>query len=186
MSLRAMLQATRDAIRETLHLDKTGCQVTADGRPDPMCGQEFWAVHPGGASNTANNYLDERCDLQVTLTVRTGWAAQDRIGEEAILQAVDGLMAKAERVRSLLHQEYPVMDRANALIPGTAEYCELRGGTPTVNGFVEPLRFQSMTYLGPKGLDWFWAEGVSDDTTGLAVQLSFTAARRLQYYENDS
>ena len=185
MSLRAMLQATRDAIRESLHLDKTGCQVTADGRPDPMCGQEFWAVHPGGTSNRAINHLDESIDILVTLTQRIGVYPQDRIGEEAVLHAVDGLMARAEAVRALVHMTYDLLHGANRLIPGTTEYCETHGGTPRVNGFVTPPMFQSMTYLGPKGREWFWAEGVADDTTGLAVQLSFTAARRLQYYESD-
>lgn len=182
MTERAMLQGLRDALRTSLSLDATGCQVTADGKPDPMCGEWFVAVHPGGTSNTQRNYLDETADCYVTITRRTGFTPQDRIGEEAVFDLLD----YASRVKALIHMEYPVMDRADALIVGTAEYAAANGGAVTTNGFIEPLGFRSQQYLGPKGPDWFWAEGVDDATTGLAVQLSFAGARRISATDVDT
>lgn len=172
---RAMLEGLRDALRAALSLDRTGCQVTADGRPDPMCGDWFVAVHPGGTSNSQRNYLDEHADCYVTITRRTGFSPQDRIGEAAVFDLLD----YAGRVKALVHMGYPVMDRADALITGTAENVAAAGGTVTTNGFVEPLGFTHSQYLGPKGCDWFWGEGMSDDITGIAVQLTFSGARRI-------
>lgn len=172
---RAVLEGLRDALRAALHLDKTACQVTADGRPDPMCGEWFYAVHPGGTSNTQRNYLDESADCSVTITRRTGFSPQDRIGEEAVFELLD----RAGKVKSIVHMEYPTMDASNRLIPGTAKYCEIHGGTATTNGFVEPLGFRSQQYLGPQGNSWFWAEGMDDAVTGIAVRLDFAGARRI-------
>lgn len=175
MTERAMLQGLRNALRTALSLDETGCQVTADGRPDPMCGEWFYAIHPGGTSNTQRNYLDETADCSVTITRRTGFTPQDRIGEEAVFELLD----RASAVKAIVHMEYPVMDAANTLIPGTAEHVAVNGGSVTTNGFVEPLGFRSQQYLGPQGNSWFWAEGMDDAVTGLAVRLDFAGARRI-------
>lgn len=176
MSLRALLRGVRDTIRTTYTLDETGCQVTPDGKPDPVCGEWFYAVHPGGTSNAARNYLDERADFYVTLTRRAGFSPEDRIGEEVLLDNA-GILARADQLKALLHMEYPVMDAANALIPGFGV---------TVNGFVEPPGFLRLDYLGPKGPDWFWAEGYDPAPSGIAVQLAFGGARRIQDTRSDT
>lgn len=168
-----LLRGVRDSLRTALSLDATGCQVTADGRPDPMCGEWFVAVHGASTTNSARNHLDERVGLSVTITRRTGFTPQDRIGEEAVLD----LFGMASWVKALIHMEYPVMDAANALIDGF---------NVSTNGFVEPLDFQTQQYLGPQGPSWFWSEGVDDATTGIAVTLSFGNARRICYTESDS
>lgn len=172
---RAMLEGLRNALRTALSLDKTGCQVTADGRPDPMCGEWFVAVHPGNTANSQRNYLDERADASVTITRRTGFAPHDRLGEEAVFDLLD----YAGRVKAVVHMEYPILDAANRLITGTAEHAAATGGAVTTNGFVEPLGFVSQQYLGPQGSSWFFAEGMEDAVTGIAVRLDFAGARRI-------
>jgi len=170
LSLRCYLQAVRDAIRQEYDLDGNGCEVQPDGRPVPIAGQEFWAVHPGGAGNAGRSYLDERVDLLVTLTVRTGVPPQDRIGVNVMLDE-NGALAKAEKLRAFLHSNYDVMAAANDLIGAAAA------------GFAEPLMFKRLTYLGPKGPDWFFADGTDDSTTGVAFELAFGDARRVQGIE---
>jgi hypothetical protein len=171
MSLRALLAATRDTLRAALELDETGCEVCPDGRPHPAAGEWFVAVHPGGLTNQSTLALDERADLLVTVTRRVSDAPHDRIGENAVLDA-DGVLAKAEAARASVHMNYALMDAANAAIDGF--------GT-TANGYVEPLAFQSLRYLGEKGPEWFFAEGGEEAACGLAVELAFGRARRVQY-----
>lgn len=179
MSLRALLKGVRAAIQAAYSLDATGCDITPDGRPPPVAGQRFLAVHPGGLGNSTQNMLDERADLLVTITDRTGVAPWDRIGSN-ILVDDNGTLAKAEAVRVLINMSYDVIGRANLVIPGTAAYVAANGGSATVNGFIEPLICQGLRYLGPKGPDWFFAEGSDPAVTGVAVQLSFGRARRVQ------
>lgn len=165
-----LLQAVRDVLRTAFSLTEADCQVTADGRPDPACGQVFLAVHPGTSDNAARNYLDERVSFFVTITYRTGYTPQDRIGEAVLIDPQAGLLRFASRVKAALHMQYDVLAAANALIDGFDD---------TTNGFVEPPGYRSAVYLGPQGANWFWGEGVADDTTGLAVQLTFDGARRI-------
>jgi len=174
MSLRAYMKAVKNQIQTTYSVDQTGCDVTPDGRPVPVAGQVFYAVHPGTITNSRQNALDEQYGFSVTLTMRTGYAPWDRVGSNVIADD-SGLLAKAEALRVLLNMNYTVMAAANALIPNTPA-----AGGSTVTGFVEPLVIQSVAYLGVKGPDWFFAEGVDDSATGVAVELRFGRARRVQ------
>ncbi len=174
----AYMAAFRNAERVALTLDEFHCEVTPDGRPTPISGQWYLAVHPGDSSNAAQNCLNELIGFKATLTMRTGFAPVDRHGREVLL-AADGLLERASALAYRNHMNYAVMNAANLLIPGTAEYVAANGGTRTVAGFVEPLAFLSMQYLGVKAADWFFAEG-QDKYSGLAVELRFGRARRVQ------
>lgn len=171
----AYLLATRNAIRTEFGLDEFHCDVTPDGKAAPISGQWYYAVHPGEMTNSAKNCLDERVGLRVTITIRTGVAPVDRVGQNAVTPST-GILARAKRLRALLHMNYAVMEAANALISGEGV---------TVSGFSEPMRFLSATYLGPKGPSWFFADG-QDEYTGLAVELRFGDARRVQYIESQT
>jgi len=172
MSIESLMQATRDTIRAAFKLDELGCEVMPDGRPTPMAGQVFFAVHPGGSNNSSDLSVDELFDFSVTLTMRTGVPPYDRIGTNVMLDR-NGVLAMARRMAILVGMNYDLMNAANAIITGVAS---------DANGFIRPPVFRSMQYLGAKGGDWFFADP-DEDVSGLAVQVEFRDARRVQYLE---
>lgn len=174
----AYLQAVRDAIRTAYNLDLMHCEVTPDGRAHPDAGEWYYAVHPGSLSNSAQNYRDDTVGLFVTVTLRTDAIMQDRLGAEAVLGR-NGIIARAKALAALIHMNYTIMDAANDLLTNAA-------AAPGASPFYLPLQLVEAQYLGPKGPDWFFAEGQDAATTGLAVQINFGRAKRVQYDETQT
>lgn len=170
MSLPALLEAARDAIRNKFSLNEYGCEVTPDGRPIPAAGRVFFAVHPSNWDNSANASLDERYSFQVTVTVRTGVPPLDRVGTNVILDK-NGVLRLAAECRAFVSMNYDVMNAANNIIGAGA------------SGFHEPQQFTGATWLGSKGPDWFFADG-EDEFSGVAVELNFGRARLVQNIES--
>ena len=56
----------------------------------------------------------------------------------------------------------------------------------SVNGFVEPLHFAAMSAPMIKGPDWFSAEDSANPPCGLAIELRFQGARRIQTIESQT
>lgn len=176
MSMDALMRAVREHLKDRLSVDSKACEITDDGSPLPVAaGPFFYAVCPGewrrGEDPDAG--LDEYFGVEVVVTAWAGKFPRDRVGPNLIASEVgQGLYAKAERVRAILHKDppdYPVLRAANAII------------TATDNGFVEPLLFQSGGRAEIKGPDWFSSDdrgGMS--RVGLAIRLSFGGARRIQ------
>lgn len=177
----AYLEAVRDAIQAAFGIDGDRCEVTPDGKAHPNAGEWYYAVHPGSLTNAAQNYRDDRVGLYITVTMRTGFAPQDRVGQNVIL-GKNGLIRRCKAVAALVHMQYDPMYQANELLTAAA----VADGQPGASPFAEPLVLESMTYLGVKGPDWFFAEGQNDAITGLAVQMSFGRARRVQYDESQT
>lgn len=173
MSMRALLTATRNRIRTALSLTERNCEIMPDGQPPAFSGELYIAVHPGDFYNDSLTSLDETYSVYVTITRRADYSPHDRLGTQ-LLTHLDGLYGRAEAVRAIVHMDYSIINAANSIIG------------PLRNGFVEPLSFQNCTYLGVKGPDWFNAEGSDDTPTGLAVQLTFGGARRVQVIEEQA
>lgn len=174
----AYLTAVMEGIRTAYSLDLWHCDVTPDGKAHPDAGEWYYAVHPGSLTNSAQNYRKDTVGLYVTLTLRTDSIPQDRIGQEAVLGR-EGIIARAKALAALVNMNYEMMDRANELLTAAA-------GAAGASPFYLPLQFMEAAYLGPKGPDWFFAEGQEPTVTGLAVQLSFGRAERVQYLETQT
>lgn len=187
MSMAVLLQAVRDRVKAILSWDDSQVNVALDGQPPPFSGQQFAVVHPGALVNSAMNYLDEKYDVSITVTLRSDYSPPDRLGAEILVKATTGLYATVEALRAGLHMDYT---GTLGLCGGSYGAGVWAGGQSyslpaTVNGFVEPLMFQRAGKPEPKGPDWFWAAGEDGDeaTTGVAVQIDLVGARRIQKIE---
>lgn len=135
------------------------------------------AVHSLGARNQDEgaHCLDEVYEVGVTVTVRAAKMPTDKHGTRVVALATTGLLARAEAIRALLHMDYTTINTANTTI-GAGE-----------NGFVEPLKFRSVSAPQRKGPDWFSAEGqTSLAALGWAVEMTFAGVRRVQVIEEQS
>lgn len=176
------MQALLFAVRNYLRTGGGGpyanaeCDVRPDGAPGPIGPQVFVAVSPGGIRNsdTSPHSLDEEYEIKVTLTMKSGWLPVDNYGPEMVAKASTGLYARAEALRARIHGNYTIINNANTTI-GAGE-----------NGFIEPLKFSYMTPPQFKGPDWFSGEDLATPPSGLAVDLTFVAARRVQVIEEQS
>jgi hypothetical protein len=149
--------------------------VQPTGQPPPHAGQWYIAIFPGARTNNDSNplSLDETYSIGVTVTMRMGYAPKDRQGQRIIMDANDGILAIADKVRAAIHGNYDILTVANAAIPGT-------------NGFIEPLSFQGDSSILEKSPDWVFAEGDDNPPTTFAVELRFGGARRIQTLESQA
>lgn len=177
----ALLRASEAGLR-TLVTDPAGKVVgvrPAPGAPPNNAGQWYYAVHAGaitGDQATNGQSNDKLFAVQVTITARMAYAPKDRKGDRLVLE--NELIDRAEAAADALHMSYDVLAAANALIPGTAEYCAANGGTPAVNGFVEPLRLESITPPAEAAGDWTGGESNPGDVLVCTVTLG--GARRVR------
>lgn len=196
MSIEAYLLAVRNALRTHLDLGNVShpyysnpeviCEIMPDGKPAPIAGMEFWSVHPSPNLSTNNtsqlDHIDERCDLSITYTRRTGPEPYDRLGQATITTPSPhpgsgiptvGVLATARAAAMYFATQsnaYAVMNAANTLL-----------GNDTT-GFVEPMRFKGMSYLGIKGYEWFPGDvpDEGDAPSAIAVEIRLGDARRVQ------
>lgn len=199
MSMEALLLGVRDHLRTAVTADLFGealsdknCDVQPDGRPDPSCGLVYVSIHPGPIRQTDANGLsmDESYGVFITLTLRTGYVPQDRIGAHVVTKPILGLMHRARVIRRKVSMNYTPLDYAGGAYASTA----WTGGreysiAATKNGFIEPLRFKTAGVPEPKGAEWFWAVDEGDGVpapAGVAVTLTFDDARRVQRLDDDT
>lgn len=166
MSTRALLKAVETRLRSAACLSDPDGKVVGvqpDGRPPAKAGQWYYAVHGAGVSQDDQNSLshDRRHAVTVTITRRVAEIPRDRRGER--LTVADELLDLAEQVGDWLHMDYRSMNAANALIPGI---------DTTTNGFVEPLKLQSITPVQEVGSEWVRGEDADgSDVFTVAVYL---------------
>lgn len=175
MSMEALLFAVRDRLRFKLEYAPEQCEIMADGRPVPGCGEKFIAVWPGYQRDNGSNgqSLDQLFGVNVTVTVRMMRVAPDKIGPLILAQANTGAYAETRRIQAVLHMDpdtYAVVHAANAIIG------------PNFNGFIEPLQWQETRYEGVKGAQWFRSR--KEKQAGLALTLVFGRANRVEKIEN--
>lgn len=157
--------------KDGLSLSASECDEQPDGQPPPNAGQVYYAVHEGGWRNNQDEHIDEMCAVNVTITLRAGFAPQDRTG----LALLRDIRNRRASLRAKIHNSYKILELANDKL--TANY----GAN---NGFIEPLRFRDAGKPEPKGPEWFFAEHKATPTTGYAVTLRFENARRVQTNES--
>lgn len=170
--MRCLLLATRDHLRVGLGLpdDPLTCEVTADGRPLPMAGEVFYAVHPGGSANSNVQNLMETYTVYVTVTRRIGQVPYDRVGTDVLAAASDGLLALAEAARAVLHEDFALTYAATALLPAGW------------HGYDEALVYRDTSAPTPRTGQWFQAKAATE--SGLSVTVRVEGALRVQRIES--
>ncbi|VTT96561.1 unnamed protein product [Gemmataceae bacterium] len=189
MSARALLRAVEARLRSAAVLNDQPaqpvgrvCAARDDGRPPQNMGQWFYSVHHARAEAGTDGDVVDVVDLYhavtVTITARKAYAPDDRKGQ--VLVTAGDVIDRAEALAApgVVHGNYvDVMNAANALIPGTAEYDAIHGGGVTTNGFVEPLWLLGYGPCEEKPASWV---GSRDAAEVLAIAVRFGKARRLQ------
>lgn len=165
---KALRLAVRDALISGLSLAAGECAVTVDGRPHPLCGQRYIAVHPGGWTNRANDHFDEQHGLFVTVTLRLQQYPADR--EDAMIDLDEALEDLCQQVATVVH--------ASASTIMAAANSDLDDSEPTANGFAEPLRFRDCSPPAYRDGAWFRADP-DEPVAGVSRTLRFLEARRL-------
>lgn len=186
--LDALLYAVRDGIRAAgFNYGAAEVDIMDDGKPPPVAGNVFVAVHGAksspGPANSRN--LDELYDFSVTLTMRVV-VPLDRIGTQLIARNValvplaqrQGFNAKVEQLRGFLHMNW-AMIVLQGQVPNSANDNLAEWATGTVYGFVEPARYSGAEVPTLVGGDWLGAEPDAEDFA-LKSELRFTGARRMQ------
>lgn len=186
MSMRALLKAVEARVRTLTGLDSSKVAVRLSGEPPAFAGEVFWSVHPGPFTNDLDTGRRDTYEVRVTLTRRSGSYPDDRRGDELMCDATDGMYKDAEAVIAGLHMDYTTLD----LVGGTYGAGNWTGGetyslTTAVNGFVEPLMFESCSEPQRVGNAWFHSDE-SEDVSGYAMLIVFGKARRVQTIESDT
>ncbi len=173
-----LLIATRDFIKShvTIHGYKMSnplwCEITLDGKPMPSSGEFFISVHDGGTSNGDCNFevLDMISAIQITTTLRCARIPSDKIDSIITVDLQNGIIPISWRLAKYIHMNYEIMIAANKLI-GEAE-----------NGYVEPLRFSSISPPRYESANWFGGgqrTGVGD--IGVVQTITFNTARNVKF-----
>lgn len=170
--MRALLLGVRTYLREQLGEDSHKyVMVRKTGKPPNFAGERFFAVHGGSIRASQINSLTAEYEVHVTITFKTQGRAPDDRDEKVLVEDEAGMYYWTERVISLLHVQYPPMDRANVLLDKS------RNG-PGTGLFTEPLKFRSMGPPLEVSGDWVGAEA-----TGIAaytISMLFGGAKRAQ------
>ncbi len=183
-----MLDQLRDTVAHGgLAISRDDSAIMADGRPAPMSGKYFYAVHQGSRTNNWLGGDESTFSALVTITARAN-EPFDRIGPE-LVDLIDGLDDKADAVWTCFfaHQwtgQIPgtigVMTRANT-------YLENWGAT---YGWTEALYPSVMSDPTPVQAEWLIATGREPHKVGTAwsktgafagviVEIRFVGANRL-------
>lgn len=180
MSRRSLHIGYRDRLRNAgLGLNPASCEVMADGRPPPRCGDRFVAVHSGPRSVfDSRDSLDETYEVRVTVTQRIH-APWDRIGTE-MEAIVNGFSLFCDRVRAALHNDTTPSVGLLAMM-NAALLAELATDETTA-GWSEPGYFKGDGPYQLVGPEHFHATSGKAGTHdyGIVNEMRFGDARRVQ------
>jgi hypothetical protein len=156
------------------------CDIMPDGKPRPMSGDTFLAIHPGNTRSERDNMLFERYAFNITLTMKVTRVAMDRVGVRLLTSDVAqqlarkvGFNQKADQIRAFMHMNWGVLQDANQNLINFNPQAEL------VYGFCEPARFRGMDLPVWALGDHFGSEPDSGDL-GLKAELRFADCLRFQ------
>ena len=193
----ALLYAFRDACDvnngSPLRYDHRTMDIMPDGRPKPMCGPVFLAIHPGPDQNVGVENLSEYFAVHLTLTMKI-LIPGDATGSHLLAAAITpqlleetGFNQRADSIRAFFNKNWEVIEAAN-------EYLCVRAGAigqESVYGFSESPVYNPGEPPYLVGESWFKAEppkhanqyvastGVHPEV-GIAQQLEFNRIFREQ------
>ena len=175
MSIRALLSGTETYLRGATVLNDIPaetvgkvCGVQPDGSPPAGAGQWYYAIYFSGVRNMDPNSLsaDWAYSLTVAITKRMGEVPRDR--RAAKMVATQELLDQAIYIASVLHQNDDARIIWNSLITGEGV---------TVNGFLTPLKMQSISEVERCPASWLYTQ---DSTEAYYVLVKFGDAQRIQ------
>ena len=125
--------------------------------------------------------LDRDFAYSVTITQRLGFTPQDRIDTAVLVKATTGMMDLVEALMVAMNLDYDIIQYVGGSY-GAATYT---GGKSyslavTVEGFATPPKLLRASKPVEKGVDWFFSERQAKPDSGVAVQIDFGNARRIQ------
>lgn len=177
MSAAALLKGVETRLRSLMN-DAAGkiVGVQFDGHPPAFSGQFYAAIHWTGARSDDQNpqATDHAHGITVTWTAKIANVPKDRVGERTL--KADQILQLAEDTIAAIHGKWEVIHAANDVLPGTARYVAIHGGSATTNGFCETLVSQGYGPIVEQGPEWVGAE------TGpnvLTCEVKFGEARRV-------
>lgn len=177
MSAAAILKGVEARLRDLMD-DPAGkiIGVQFDGRPPPFSGQFYFAVHWTGARSDDQNpqTTDHAHGVTVTITAKMAYSPKDRVGDRTT--KANQLLQLAEDAVAAIHGKWEVVNAANDVLPGTARYVAIHGGSATTNGFSETLVSQGYGPIEEKGGDWLGSENAHNVLT---CEVRFGEARRV-------
>lgn len=175
MSLSALLTAVRDHLRSELDIAEAECDCQLDGQPQPVFGSRYIAVHPTSwtpGDTRIDHGLDELFGVTCTITSRVSATPRDRLMGNVFLKELEGTEALARAVAAAVHQDYDLMNAANAKIGGGDK-------------LMQPL-FWDGTQVPPRMEtgSWVWSTNAAemDLIAAMVLPVRFSNARRMQSY----
>lgn len=178
MSLGALLQATRDTLRQTIGIRETDCDVQPKGQPTAIAGQVYIGLFGLDWHNETPSMMsgiDELYGVGAMVTIRIAQIPVDRFGGDAYIKPLIGLEAWCRKVMVAVHQNYDLMNLANSLIPDHPNLLE------------QPL-FWSDTQPEPELQDETWFRSNPKDSgptvCGMSMLVRFVDARRTIAQDN--
>ncbi len=171
----ALLMSVQAEMRSAsgMNLNEHLVDVMPTGKPPAKSGEEFYAIHDGGETQSDDESMEEESFFTITVSFRGGKLPYDSWGTELIAKADTGILAKCRVVAAHLHMNEDVRVAANVII-GAGE-----------NGFTETIRYLGRGLVEEKYGDWWHGErGKVPD--GVAVQLRFGKLKRYQVITEQS
>ena len=195
MSFRALLYAVRDQLRSAapvgvnppaaMNLAASDCEVMADERPAPRCGQRFVSIYRAGRSSIDQVSLDEYYNFNIAVTQRVNgpfdqWALNTLYDFNNTPSGKNGLDGFCDAIRAFVHKDsenYFISNLASQYL-GNIPLNGVISGTPPL-GFVEAIAFTGDEIPRIVGASHFHADPDSDQY-GFCQILHFGKSRRKQ------
>lgn len=182
-TVRALLLAVRDRVRNVCGLSSEDCEVMPSGKPPAKCGETFVSIHPGGITLDAPEHelWTANVSIKATATVKAGKTPEDRAGLR-LIASEDGLTDLAEWIAKAVHGSYTVLASANATLTATADKLGIEAQSYNeflrcVGGIPEPQE---------KGPAWFGAKTSQDGPAGWAIEIRWSGGRRPEALPGES
>lgn len=153
------------------------CGVQVDGKPPNNCGQWYYAVHLNGLSSDdqGSDSNDSLLAATVTITRRAGQFCKDRKGRMSV--TANEIYDQADWVKDLFHQDDATRILANIEMGMTAT--EAANARSTMNGFVEPLKYRSVSNIQEWNASWVGGDpdSANPEKDIFVVAVEFNGAR---------
>lgn len=159
------MRGVQSRVSELFKLTEQDCELSITPMPSRSAGPIYIAVH--GIRSRAYEHNDDQIHesyaLNVTVSLRSRGISQDRVPQK-LLSGDAGLLRMADRLKTVLHNDYETIRLANALISGSD--C----------GFYRSLSFQFQEPITERPPSW-WGAKDGAASAGISVTLSFGEAR---------
>lgn len=169
----ACMVAVREAISSLFKADADSCEVGFDGKPKPMCGARYFAVHPMGWNGISGDWdLGEEYSIGVTVTLRTGFAPKDRWGIALWLAQDGGMETTIRQIVAEIHHSQSVRLAMNEELDGAGS-----------GNFLTPLQLLRIENPVVRNHTWFDAEVPEDGRvaeSGVSQTIVFGKCQRVQ------